>query len=550
MAVGRESGEAMTAARVELRSPASPGAAPSAGDAGGMDPARAAAPRSPWAVWGPTLAVLALSLAVLFGVFFLEEASAAIRVWDSSTAYNHCWLVLPVALWLAANRRDRLAGLAPAPWPAAALLGLPAAAAWFAAERLGIMEGRQFAVMGLVWTLFLAVLGWRVFRAMAAPIVYLIFLVPFGEFLTPLLQTVTAEIIDVLLDLWGIPHFVDNLIIEIPEGSFWVAEACAGLRFLIAAIAFGALYAMVMFRSPGRRLIVMALSLIVPVIANGIRAFGIVLLGHYLGSAEAGAADHVIYGWVFFSIVILLLILAGLPFREDLPAARAADGPRPAAVPAMAPARPAVTLAAGAVALLVAASGPALAARIQGGGWGASSASTPTPTPVPLAAHPGCVADGPRLRCGPEQAPLIVTAQSFAVPPRASWAAIGAARARAIGEQDEHDTRFAVTTAGGVTWQGRARHGAAEPRATATGLWLAGAPGSSGLRARLAQAVNSVSPSAVTPVLLVVQVTGPVPASGAERGSKAEEALLREILGEQGQALSAVAASHAAAFGR
>jgi hypothetical protein len=43
---------------------------------------------------------------------------------------------------------------------------------------------------------------------------------------------------------------------------------------------------------------------------------GIVLLGHVLGSAQAGAADHLIYGWVFFSAVILLLAAAGLPFRQ------------------------------------------------------------------------------------------------------------------------------------------------------------------------------------------------------------------------------------------
>ena len=278
--------------------------------------AQIAAARTRQCGWTLPLAALVFGLIVL-GSFFAEEAMAAIRVWQDSTAYNHCWLVLPVAGWLAWQRRNRLIGLSPAPSPGLALLALPAGLAWLAAERLGIMEGRQLAAMGMLWALVLSLLGWPICRAMAAPLAYLVFLVPFGAFTTPLLQEVTVWLIGLGLDLLGIPNYIDGLLIDVPAGTFEVAEACAGLRFMIAALAFGALYALTIFRSPGRRLAVMALALVVPVLANGLRAFGIVLLGQHLGSAEAAAVDHATYGWAFFSIVILLLVFAGLPFRED-----------------------------------------------------------------------------------------------------------------------------------------------------------------------------------------------------------------------------------------
>ncbi|NKC30568.1 exosortase A, partial [Falsiroseomonas selenitidurans] len=281
--------------------------------------------------WTVPLAGLGLGLLAL-GIGFRAEIAAAIATWDRSAAYTHCWLVLPIALWLAWQRRARLAGMVPLPAPLLALPALAGALAWLMAERLGIMEGRQLVLVGLVWVLVTAVLGWRIALAMAAPLAYLVFLVPFGEFATPLLQDITLRMILFGLRLWGIPHYADGLVIEIPAGTFLVAEACAGLRFLIAALAFGALYALVMFRSPGRRLLVMLLALLVPILANGVRAFGIVLLGHYLGSAEAAAADHLVYGWVFFSVVLLLLVVAGLPFRQDgAPAAAPRAGPRPAA---------------------------------------------------------------------------------------------------------------------------------------------------------------------------------------------------------------------------
>ena len=98
--------------------------------------------------WRPALAVLLLGLAVLLAVFW-EEGAAAVRIWDTSTAYNHCWLIAPIAAWLAWQRRHRLALIAPAPAPLLALLAIPPALAWLVAERLGIMEGRQLTAWAL-----------------------------------------------------------------------------------------------------------------------------------------------------------------------------------------------------------------------------------------------------------------------------------------------------------------------------------------------------------------------------------------------------------------
>jgi exosortase A len=263
----------------------------------------------------PVLACLAAGLLLLCALFHQEIAAAAL-VWSTSSAYGHCWLVLPIVAWLLWERRAAAVAYPPQPtaWPvfAAPLM----AAAWLASDWLGIMEGRQLALLGFVELLLLAVLGTRLWWALSPALLYAVFLVPFGAFVTPALQNFTAGFIDFGLNLLGVPHVMDSFQIEIPEGRFYVAEACAGLRFLIASVAFGALYAVTMFRAGWRRVAFIAVACVVPVIANGIRALGIVYAGHLAGSAQAAAADHLIYGWVFFSLVILILALAGLPFRQ------------------------------------------------------------------------------------------------------------------------------------------------------------------------------------------------------------------------------------------
>jgi exosortase A len=264
---------------------------------------------------------LALGL-LLLGIIFHDEVVSAVQVWTQSTTYNHCFLIIPIAGFLLWDRRAEIAGQSANPMPWAALFGFPIAFMWLVAERLGIMEGRQLAAMGFVELLFLDILGRHLWWAVSGPLLYLLFLAPFGAFLTPTLQDITTFFIRHGLELLGIPAYIDGNTIETPQGFFLVAEACAGLRFLIASLAFGCLYALLMYRSPLRRGGFILASVIVPIIANGMRALGIVYVGYRLNSAAAAAADHLIYGWIFFSVVILLLVAAGLPFRQDHQVAR------------------------------------------------------------------------------------------------------------------------------------------------------------------------------------------------------------------------------------
>ena len=163
---------------------------------------------------------------------------------------------------------------------------------------------------------------WRSVRAsvwlLLAPLLFLFFLVPSGAFLVPTLQKITAQISIAGLESLHIPVFSDGFMIEIPEGTFEIAEACAGLRFLIASIVFGCFFAVVMYQSFIRRAVFIALSRGVPIAANGMRALGIIVLAHLEGSAAAVEADHVLYGWFFFTLVIIILIAIGMTFAQKI----------------------------------------------------------------------------------------------------------------------------------------------------------------------------------------------------------------------------------------
>src|SRR5947207_9099108 len=66
--------------------------------------------------WSPSLVAIVVS-AGAFAVAFQREISAAIGVWIDSTAYNHCFLILPLVAVLLWMRRSVIAKTRPRPTP-------------------------------------------------------------------------------------------------------------------------------------------------------------------------------------------------------------------------------------------------------------------------------------------------------------------------------------------------------------------------------------------------------------------------------------------------
>jgi hypothetical protein len=241
-----------------------------------------------------------------------------------------------------------------------------------------------------------------------------------------------------------------------------------------------------------------------------------VVAAEYIGSAEAAAADHVIYGWGFFSVVMLLLIVAGLPFRED-------HRPEEAPTAHVSAARPHGLLVASVAALTLLAAGPAAAAGLN------RAAGPPQEVPVAsLVAPPGCEATAPAtLRCDG----VIITARLLVFPPRVTWAPVAGERRRAHFAGNDEDTVFTLGTAGRVVWQGREYDGG--EGAGATAVWLAGRP-AGGLASRVEQALAGVTGGSGRPVVAIVQAR---PEHETTSSSRRAGAVLRTVLEAQAEGM-------------
>ena len=260
--------------------------------------------------WRLPLLTLALALACLFA-FTNDSIISMVKVWEAATTYHHCFLVLPIALALIWRKRGELSRHQPAQASLAFIPLIGFALLWLIGRAGQIQLFEHLAIVGMTVSLVIALLGWRIARVIAFPLAFLFFLVPVGDALVPPLQQFTASFSVLLLRFADIPVFHDGIMIETPSGLFEVAEACAGIRFLIANIMIGALFAYLAISRPSRWALFMVLAVVIPIIANGLRAFGIILIAYVTNNEFAVGVDHIVYGWGFFAVVMFLFLTIG-----------------------------------------------------------------------------------------------------------------------------------------------------------------------------------------------------------------------------------------------
>ena len=264
---------------------------------------------------------LAALLLALAAIVLLYHATfwAMLELWARSQTFAHGFLIVPVSCWLAWRRRALLAALRPQPSRAGLLLLGALGLAWLLADAANVPVVEQYAATAMLPACVLAILGPPAVRLLAFPLAYLFLAVPFGEVLLEPLIDFTASFTVMALQLTGVPVFRDGSNFSLPTGNWSVVEACSGLRYLIAALALGALFAHLHCHGARRRLAIMAAALLVPIVANGVRAYLIVMLGHLSNMRLAVGVDHLVYGWLFFGVVALLLFGLATRWRETPP---------------------------------------------------------------------------------------------------------------------------------------------------------------------------------------------------------------------------------------
>ena len=260
-----------------------------------------------------SFAVLAAVIAVLFFGTFVS----VVEIWSTTDAFTHGYFVVPLVAFLIWRERDRIA-TAPvqSSWLGVAVLfGL--SLLWWLGSRLDINVLIHAAAVLSLPAAVVAAFGVQIARTIRFPLLFMVFAVPAGEFLIPMLIDITARLTVGSLSVLGIPVYQDGRFFFVPSGSYEVAKACSGLKFLIATVMMAVLVGHIYFRRFWKTAALVAGAIVAAVLANGLRATTVVLLLHYTDLDIAAGPDHQFVGWIIYALLIVAMIWIAARFEDD-----------------------------------------------------------------------------------------------------------------------------------------------------------------------------------------------------------------------------------------
>ncbi len=265
--------------------------------------------------WRLALLLLCAALALTLGLYGASAASA-VDLWWNRSSYNHGFLIIPISLYLVWDKHEALAAMTPRPSMGGLLVVAGFSLAWTICRAAGINEGEHFALVGVIQGVVLAVLGRQLFMSMILPMAYLWLMVPTGTVLYPILQGAAHWQTVAMLQLSGIPVFGEGFFVQVPTGLYEVAEGCSGLNFILAGLALAPLFGYMMYDGMRKRLIAIGAMLVIAVVANGIRIYAIIALAEFSNRRIDIVDDHLLYGWGFFAVVLVIAGYVGSRFAD------------------------------------------------------------------------------------------------------------------------------------------------------------------------------------------------------------------------------------------
>ena len=285
-----------------------------------------------WLVKNPVPGLLVFALVGVVAYFYFAimafngkqttSAQWIIAGWSAENDQEHCWGIIPVALLLVLMRWREIAAAPKIP-ANSGLWSVGLGVLLFVAG-VRCTEARYtiFAIPALCYGTTRFLVGRKVAKLVLFPCIFLLFMTPVGGLVqgTVPLQVMTANAIQFMSRIFGIPIVVDGSTITFVKGNYEpmeVAGGCSGIRSLMAMTTLSALYAYFTMRGPIRGSILFASSLLFAVLGNFARVFSVVLFARFLDAKTATGLYHDYSGFVFFPVAVFAMVSFGSMLNRD-----------------------------------------------------------------------------------------------------------------------------------------------------------------------------------------------------------------------------------------
>jgi exosortase len=267
-------------------------------------------------------------LLIWFGVLFLASYAVVLgrlaKQWVTDSDMSHGMFVPMLIAYIVWQRwpelvksrtKHNLLGLVLMLIGAVLLcVGPPSLETFTSLRRLSLV----FSLVGLL----LYLRGVSSVRILLYPLVLMLLMIPVPGFilerLTFPLQMVASRLAEQMLELSGHSVLREGNILMLPGQTLNVAEACSGLRSVMALTFLGQAYAYLFDSRPWMRAVIAIAVIPIAVFANAIRIFVSAVAGSH-NRAWGEGVYHESTGWIVFVVAFVCIVSVHLAIKKLWP---------------------------------------------------------------------------------------------------------------------------------------------------------------------------------------------------------------------------------------
>lgn len=255
------------------------------------------------------VAAVAIVAALAFAALYRDVIARLVSAWLHDPNYSHGFLVAPLCVYLAWQRREVLSR------NTGSLAGAAGMLVSFALLLAGDLGAELFltrvSMVAMLASLTLFVAGWRGTFRLALPLALLLLTIPvpailFNQIAFPL-QLLASRAGQGALMLLGIPVLREGNVIVLSTATLEVAEACSGIRSLMSLLSLALVYGYFTHASASARAALVLASVPIAISANAARVAGTGAAAHFYGAAAAEGFLHTFSGWLMFIAAFAML---------------------------------------------------------------------------------------------------------------------------------------------------------------------------------------------------------------------------------------------------
>jgi exosortase A len=261
---------------------------------------------------------LTLQWIILIGalaILYAPVINGLVNDWINLPDFSHGFLVPLISLYLVYEKRKQLSAMEPkGQWSGLAVI-LIGVLLLFLGNLATEYFTMRFSLLVTIGGIVLFLLGKQFYRAVLFPILFLIFMIPipsiFMDRITFPMQLFASSVAARSLDLIGIPVLREGNILHLANTSLEVAEACSGIRSLMALLALSIIFAYFTQKETWKRIVLVLSTFPIAILANAARVSGTGILAHYYGDSVAQGFFHGFSGWILFVVAFICLFVVG-----------------------------------------------------------------------------------------------------------------------------------------------------------------------------------------------------------------------------------------------